>query len=359
MNSNYHAVIMAGGIGSRFWPVSTTELPKQFHDMLGSGKTLLQQTFSRLNKMIPAENIQILTNERYLKLCLEQLPAISEDQIVLEPAMRNTAPCILLAALKIYKKNPDALLIVAPSDHWIEDEISFQKDVEICFEACAKRNILVTLGIQPTFANTGYGYIESEQNTDSDLKKVNQFTEKPNYETAKGFLEAGNYFWNAGIFIWSIGSILAAFEELMPSMFLLFSEGIPKLNTSNEVNFIKSHYEKAENISIDYGILEKANNVFVKQATFDWNDLGTWGALHDKLEKDTFGNTVVRAVPYLKDASGNMIYAATKKLIVVDGIDDYIVVDKEDVLLIFPKKKEQDIKKVLEDISNSHGDTYS
>ncbi|MEM7085573.1 MAG: mannose-1-phosphate guanylyltransferase [Bacteroidota bacterium] len=359
MNINYHAVIMAGGIGSRFWPVSTSKLPKQFHDMLGTGETLIQRTFSRLHKMVPSENIQILTNDRYLDLCLEQLPMITEEQVVLEPAMRNTAPCILLAALKIYKSNPDAMMLVAPSDHWIEDEAAFQRDVETCFERCQKDNVLITLGIHPTFPNTGYGYIESDKNDEAVLKNVKQFREKPNYETAKAFLDAGNFLWNAGIFLWSVKSIIEAYEQLMPAMYGLFSEGITVLNTSEEKSFIEKNYANAENISIDYGILEKAKNVFVKRATFDWNDLGTWGALHDKLNKDQSGNAVVRALTHMEDASGNMVFSATDKLVVVDGIDDYIIVDKENVLLIFPKKKEQDIKKLLGTISNKFGSDHT
>jgi len=359
MSNNYHAVIMAGGIGSRFWPVSTTNLPKQFHDMLGTGETLVQRTFSRLHKIVPAQNIQILTNDRYLDLCLEQLPKITKEQVVLEPAMRNTAPCILLAALKIYKKDPGALMLVAPSDHWIEDEASFKSDVESCFDRCAKEDILVTLGIQPSFPNTGYGYIESDSSDASEIREVKQFREKPDYETAKEFLDAGNFLWNAGIFLWSVKSIVKAFEELMPQLYALFAQGMSRLNTSEEKPFIEEKYAVAENISIDYGILEKANNVYVKKATFDWNDLGTWGALHDKLEKDEQENAVVRGIPLLKDSNGNMIYSASEKLIVVDGVDDYIIVDKENVLLIFPKKKEQDIKKLLEEVGQKFGKKYT
>ncbi len=350
---------MAGGIGSRFWPVSTSELPKQFHDMLGTGKSLLQQTFSRLTNNIPSENVQILTNERYLNLCLEQLPRISKEQVVLEPAMRNTAPCILLSALKIYKENPEGVMIVAPSDHWIEDEIAFQKDVEVCFEACSEEDILLTLGIHPTFPNTGYGYIESDKNDDSLLKKVLQFREKPNYETAKQFIAEGNFFWNAGIFIWSVKSIIKAFEQLMPEMYVSLHEGYSVLNTSGEKRFVDENYPNVENISIDFAIMEKAKNVFVKKATFDWNDLGTWGALHDKITEVPSENGVVRAIPYLKNSQGNMIYTATEKLVVLDGLNDYIVVDKDNVLLVFPKEKEQDIKELLNEVKENFGEDYT
>lgn len=358
MNKNYYAVIMAGGIGSRFWPMSTQNFPKQFHDMLGSGQTLLQKTFSRLSQLIPSENIYILTNERYLQVTLEQLPEITEAQVVLEPAMRNTAPCILLSALKIQKENPNALMLVAPSDHWIEDEAAYSKDVQACFDAAEKEDILMTLGIEPTFPNTGYGYIESDKQSEGAIKKVKQFREKPDYETAKQFLASGNFVWNAGIFIWSTRSIIAAFEKYLPKMNALFSNGISCLNTSEEKEFIEKHYPQAENISIDYGILERSEKVYVKKANFDWNDLGTWGALHDKLPKDGNDNSVVNAETILTDSKNNMVFSASKKLVVLDGIEDYIVVDKKEVLLIFPKKKEQEIKELLKDVSDKFGNKY-
>lgn len=358
MNKDYYAVIMAGGIGSRFWPVSRAEFPKQFHDMLGAGQTLLQKTFSRLNTMIPSENIFILTNDRYLDLCLEQLPDITSDQVILEPAMRNTAPCILVAALKIKKQNPNAVMLVAPSDHWIEDETAFAKDVKQCFDAAKAEDMLVTLGIEPTFPNTGFGYIESDKEDSRDIKRVKQFREKPDYETAKEFLADGNFVWNAGIFIWSVKSITNSFENYLPTMSQLFSRGDGVYNTSEEKEFIAKEYGNAENISIDYGILEKATNVFIKKASFDWNDLGTWGALHDKLDKDEVNNAQVRAVTHLKNAKNNMIYTASEKLVVIDGIDDYIVVDTENVLLLFPKKKEQEIKELLGEVSGKFGENY-
>ncbi len=359
MKNDVYAVIMAGGIGSRFWPVSTSQFPKQFHDMLDSGQSLLQKTFSRLNKGISGNNIWVLTNERYQSLVLEQLPEITARQIVLEPAMRNTAPCILLSALKIYKENPDALMLVAPSDHWIEDEAAFLEDITVCFEACRKDDLIITLGIQPTFPNTGYGYVESDEEDTSDIKKVRQFREKPDYETAKQFLAEGNFLWNAGIFIWSAKSIIKSFETHLPEMHTLFSKGVEVMNTSEEKEFTDMNYPGAENISIDYGVLEKADNVYIKRATFDWNDLGTWGALHDKLEKDQNNNAVVRARLHLNDASGNMIFSTSEKLVVVDGISDYIIVDKENVLLIYPKGKEQKIKTLLTEISLTFGDKYT
>ncbi len=357
-NNNFYAVIMAGGIGSRFWPVSTTENPKQFQDMLGTGKSLLQQTFSRMNALIPSENTFILTNDRYVDLVQKQLPGISLNNIVLEPAMRNTAPCILLSALKIYKENPNALMLVAPSDHWIEDEASFLNDVETCFKACESDDKLMTLGIYPTFANTGYGYIESDKNSSGTINKVNQFREKPDYNTAKQFIADGNFLWNAGIFIWSVKSIITSFKKNLPEMYQLFSGGNEKLNTSEERDFILENYENAENISIDYGILERSDNVFVKKATFDWNDLGTWGALYDKLEKDENGNATVRAKASYKDAKGNIVFTSSEKLVVLDGIEDFIVVDKEDVLMIYPKKKDQDIKELVSRINQKFGNKF-
>ena len=346
MNKNYYAILMAGGVGSRFWPVSTTEFPKQFHDMLGSGETLIQKTFSRLSKLIPAENILILTNEKYNDLVLEQLPMVKQEQVLLEPAMRNTAPCILYASLKIKKINPNALMVVAPSDHWIEDENAFVNNLQQCFDFCQNSDALMTLGIQPTFPNTGFGYIEFDKSDANPIKKVNQFREKPDYETAKHFLEQGNFLWNGGIFIWSVKSISSAFEKFQPQMNALFQQGFDNYNTSSEKQFINENYATAENISIDYAVMEKANNVYVLPATFDWNDLGTWGQLHEKLDKDEQNNAVVNATVILENASNNIIRAEGKKLVIVDGLDDFIIVDKDDVLLIYPKGKEQDIKRI-------------
>ena len=338
---------MAGGVGSRFWPVSTADFPKQFHDMLGSGHTLIQKTFSRLSKIIPTENILILTNTRYKDIVLEQLPGISESQVLLEPQMRNTAPCILYASLKIKKSNPNAVMVVAPSDHWIEDENEFARNLEKCFESCSQQNILMTLGIKPSFPNTGFGYIEYDINDKNEIKKVAQFREKPDYQTAKNFLQAGNFLWNAGIFIWSVSSILELFEKYQPQMFSLLNNGLESYNTKNEQTFIDQNYGLAENVSIDYAILEKATNIFVLPATFDWNDLGTWNSLHEKLEKDANNNAIVNANVILENASNNIIRSDADKLIVIDGLNDYIIVDKDGVLLIYPKAKEQDIKKIV------------
>lgn len=359
MNKNYYAVLMAGGVGSRFWPISTSENPKQFHDMLGTGTTLIQKTFQRLNKFVPTENILILTNERYNDLVLEQLPMVKQEQVVLEPAMRNTAPCILYAALKIQKMNPNGVMIVAPSDHWIEDEVAFAKDVTACFEKCEKEEVLCTLGIKPSFPNTGFGYIEYNKESTAEIKEVNQFREKPDYETAKEFLAQGNFLWNAGIFMWSVSTIVNAFRNFQPNQYQLFEKGISVYNTSSEQDFINENYPKAENISIDYAILEQSKSIFVQPATFDWNDLGTWGSLYDKLDKDAENNAIVNSKVITEDAQGNMIRSPKGKVVVVDGLNDYIIVDKEEVLLIYPKSKEQDIKEVLTKVKNTFGDEYA
>ena len=349
---------MAGGVGSRFWPVSTQDFPKQFHDMLGTGDTLIQKTFNRLANLIPEENIFILTNERYNDLVFEQLPSVTKRQVVLEPAMRNTAPCILYAALKIQKENENAVMIVAPSDHWIEDEAAFTNNVQQAFDFCVENEALMTLGIQPTFPNTGYGYIEYDSESNDAIKPVNQFREKPDYQTAKQFIAQGNFLWNAGIFMWSVSSVVNAYKKNQPNLYQLFEKGIEVYNTDFEDDFIRDNYGKAENISVDYAIMESSKNVYVLPATFDWNDLGTWGSLYDKLDKDENNNAVVNARTLTEDASGNMIRTKADKIVVVDGLQDYIIVDKDEVLLIFPKAKEQDIKKVLQNVKSSFGEHY-
>jgi len=359
MKSNYYAVLMAGGVGSRFWPVSTTDNPKQFHDMLGTGDTLIQKTFARLNRFIPTENILILTNERYNDLVLQQLPMVTQEQVVLEPAMRNTAPCILYAALKIQKMNPNGLMIVAPSDHWIEDEKAFENDVVACFKKCEKEEALCTLGIQPSSPNTGFGYIEYEKTETTAIKKVAQFREKPDMATAEDFLAQGNFLWNAGIFMWSVDTIVNAFKKYQAKQYALFENGMSYYNTVEERDFIAENYPKAENISIDYAILEHSESIYTLPASFDWNDLGTWGALYEKLDKDKSNNAVVNAQSLLTDAKGNMIRSAKGKIVVVDGLEDYIIVDKDDVLLIYPKSKQQAIKKVRGQVQDEFGDHYA
>jgi len=356
MDNNYYAVIMAGGIGSRLWPVSTSQFPKQFHDMLGTGQTLLQKTVERISSLIPLQNTYVLTNDRYLDLVLEQLPKISSTHVVLEPVMRNTAPCLLLSAFKIYKENPNALILVVPSDHWIEDETSFLNDVDICFKACQSKDMILTLGIEPTFPNTGYGYIESDKSDVDTIKKVIEFKEKPDYETAKIFLSEGNYLWNAGIFIWSVKSILKAFETHLPETFGLLLNGNQHYNTAQERTFIEANYKHSENVSIDYGIMEKALNVVVLPVNFDWNDLGTWSSLYDELDKDSDGNATVDGAVIYKESRNNIVKTQSGKHIVIQGLSDFIIVEKENVLLICPKNKEQGIKQLRSEAKTRFGD---
>ena len=358
MKNNYYAVIMAGGVGSRFWPISTQKFPKQFHDMLGTGDSLLQKTFKRLSKIIPQKNILIATNSNYKELVLSQLDGIDEQQLLLEPAMRNTAPCILYAALKIKQKDPDAVMIIAPSDHWIENEDEFIRNIETSFKACSNEDILMTLGIQPTHPNTGYGYIEYKK-SENKIKEVRQFTEKPDFEIAKKFIESGNYLWNAGIFIWSADSILKAFENFLPEMNRLFCEGVDVYNTDFEDDFIEDNYALAENISIDYGIMQNAENIYTLPVDFGWNDLGTWSSLYDKLDKDNAQNAVVNAKTIFKNASNNMVSTTKNKHVIIQGLNDFIVIEKEDVILICPKKDEQEIKQIVTEVKQQFGENLT
>ncbi|WP_442267131.1 mannose-1-phosphate guanylyltransferase [Tenacibaculum sp. ZS6-P6] len=354
MTKNYYAIIMAGGVGSRFWPVSTQKFPKQFHDMLGTGQSLIQRTFERINELVPTNNILIATNTSYEKLVLQQLPQLSNRQLLLEPVMRNTAPCILYAALKIYRQNPNAVMLVAPSDHWIKDEGEFLRNIKTSFEACSKEDILMTLGIQPDHPNTGYGYIRYEQNS-TEIKKVTRFTEKPDLETAQQFLKSGDYLWNAGIFVWSAKSIIEAFKVYLPEMVDVLDDGSNVYNTDFEDDFIKNNYGKCENISIDFAIMERANNVHVLPVDFGWNDLGTWGSLYGKLKKDEQENAVVGASVIFRDAKGNMIRTQNGKRVVIQGLQDFIVVEKKDVIMICPRKDDQDIKQIMAEARESFG----
>ncbi|GAB2777963.1 mannose-1-phosphate guanylyltransferase [Salinimicrobium soli] len=355
LNKSNFAVLMAGGVGSRFWPVSTAQKPKQFRDLLGTGETLIQTTFKRLSTLVPEENIYILTNQGYNGLVKEQLPQVHQEQIVLEPEMRNTAPAVLLAALKIQKKDPDAVMVMAPSDHWIEDEKAFSADIKNAFEFCRNEDRIVTLGIKPTFPNTGYGYIEFSG--EKKVRPVKKFTEKPSFEKARDFLKQGNYLWNAGIFIWNVDFITRSFQKNLPEDFELFNSGSADLNTTRESFFIKDTYHKATNISIDYAIIEKEEEtVFVIPAGFDWNDLGTWGSIYTESEKDGENNAVLNARIMAENSTGNIITSASNKVIVVDGLSDYIVVDEKEVLLIVPKEKEQEIKEIRTRVQEKFGE---
>lgn len=350
MNKHYYAVIMAGGVGSRFWPVSTQENPKQFHDMLGIGESLIQNTFSRLRKIIPVENIMIATNARYKELVIKHLKDISEDQILLEPVMRNTAPCVLYSAFKIASLDPKAVVIIAPSDHFIANNKEFVKNIQTAFDACEKEDILMTLGIKPTNPNTGYGYIKYVESLNT-IKKVENFTEKPDLQTAEQFLLDGSYLWNAGIFVWSVKSILNSFKNNLAEMYRLFAQGEADWNTDTENDFIKKNYEKAGNISIDYGIMEGAKNVYVLPVDFGWNDLGTWGSLFEKLPKDNQNNATINADAVFIDANNNMVRSQKNKKIIVKGLSNYIIVETEDKIMILPKSDEQEIKQISSEVN--------
>ncbi len=357
MNKNNYAIIMAGGIGSRFWPISTSKEPKQFHDMLGTGDSLIQKTFKRIEPLVPAENMVVATNKSYKDQVLKQLPKLTEQQLFLEPTMRNTAPCILATALKIHNLNPDAVLLVAPSDHWIENEEEFLNNIQTSFNTCNANDFLMTLGIKPSSPNTGYGYIQY-QNADTRIKKVNKFTEKPKLDKAKEFLAQGNYLWNAGIFVWTTKNILKAFEEHLPEMYQLFSKGDKDWNTNSEQEFIDTNYPSAQNISIDFGIIEKADNVHVLPVEFGWNDLGTWGSLYDKKSNDTSSNITIGGKALYRKSQGNIVKTQSHKRVIIQGLDNFIVAEKDGVLLICPKEDEQDIKEILKEAKKEFGNEF-
>lgn len=344
MDRNNYAIIMAGGVGSRFWPMSTARFPKQFHDILGTGKTMIQQTFERIRQSVPVENIFVITNKEYVDLTQSQLPEIPSGNIVGEPMMRNTAACNLYMAKKIAMINPKANLIVLPADHLILKEKTFCEKVELAFQKASENNILITLGIQPTRSDTGYGYIQFLDNQE-DINKVKTFTEKPNLETAQQFIATGEYLWNAGIFVWNVQSIISAFEQYLPKMAEIFEGNW--YNTDDENIKIEEIYPNAEKISIDNGILEKADNVYVIPADLGWSDLGTWTSVFENAERDENQNTPSpNAILY--NAQNNMIRIKDNhKIAVIDGLSDYIVVDTEEALLICPRKNDQLIKEYV------------
>jgi mannose-1-phosphate guanylyltransferase len=362
MESKNYCVIMAGGVGSRFWPMSRTTFPKQFHDILGVGRTLLQMTYDRFLPVCPRENILVVTNERYRDLVQQQLPDLTPQQILCEPFMRNTAPCIAYASFWIAERETDAQIIVAPSDHLILNNDEFRQVIDVSLAQAKTSGNLVTLGIKPTRPDTGYGYIqwtdEKSNNPDSRIKRVKTFTEKPDIELARDFLESGDFYWNSGIFIWSLPSILHSFSTYLPDMFKAFSEGAGVYGTAGEQDFITRTYGISENISIDYGIMEKARNVNVVLGDFGWSDLGTWGSLHTHLAHDEFRNgTVGRNVLYY-NCSNNVVHVAGDKLAVLHGLNGFIVVDTGNVLLVCKKEDEQKIKQFVNDIKIKKGEDW-
>jgi len=353
MNKNNYAVIMAGGIGSRFWPMSKSSFPKQFLDILGTGETLIQQTFSRLERICPPENILIVTNTNYKNLCLEQLPNVVESNILCEPAMRNTAPCVAYAAFKIQSMNEDANMIIAASDHIILKEDEFVRVANDCFDIVAKNDVLLTLGITASRPDTGYGYIQfSEDNLSGSKKarKVKTFTEKPNQELALNFLDSGDFLWNSGMFIWSAKSITLAYRKHLRDMYEVFDEGKQFYNTINEKEFIDRVFPACKNISIDYGIMEKSENVYVYPADFGWSDLGTWGSLYSHLELDEYKNTIQGNNVMMYDSSDNLVKVSDDKLVVLQGLQGYIVVENEGTILVCKKEDEQKIKQFVADL---------
>lgn len=341
-NHNY-ALIMAGGVGSRFWPTSRTTFPKQFQDLTGEGKSLLQQTVDRLTGIIPFDQIYVLTNACYQSIVQKQLPSLTPSQIICEPVMRNTAPCILYAALKIHQLDPQGTMLVLPSDHFIGSISSYRKDVELALDRASQEEALLTFGIPPVSPHTGYGYL-AVKSKEEKITEIQQFTEKPDEEKAKEFLASGKYFWNSGMFVWSCATILTAFAAHQPTMLSLFNRGDEVLGKAEEEAFLAQQYPKAANVSIDYAILEKAKNIAMVKASFQWNDLGTWSSLHDQLAANTTDNTTVNAHLITKEAKGNMIYTSKEKLVVLKGLDNYVVVEEDDVLLIYPKGEDQSIK---------------
>lgn len=352
---------MAGGTGTRFWPLSTKTHPKQFLDILGIGKSLLQQTFERCKKIAPVENIMVVTNEIYKEITSEQLPELEEHQILLEPDKKNTAPCIAYSNYKIENLNPQANIAVMPSDHLITKEEEFIKVVKEGFEFTKNHDALLTLGIKPHRPETGYGYIQigdKKKEKVSNIFKVKTFTEKPNKELAKKFFESGEYYWNSGIFIWSLESIKKAFKQHLSEVDDLFKEGINLYNTDKEPEFISKVYFETKSISIDYGIMEKSENVYVYTSDFGWADLGTWGSLQEFLEKDSNGNSTFGKDLMLFDVKDSIINLPKEKIAVIKGLEDYIVVDSEDKLLIYKKQDEQEIKDIVEEIKNTKGEKY-
>lgn len=350
---------MAGGIGSRFWPASRTARPKQFLDILGTGKTLLQQTYERFTKICPPENIFILTNEDYTELVKEQLPGLSPDQILAEPARKNTAPCIAYASYKIRKADPQANIIVAPSDHIILNEEAFVKIANNALDFVSKNDALCTLGIVPSRPDTGYGYIQFlEEEVESGVHKVKTFTEKPDRATAMQFVASGEFLWNAGIFIWNVENICQALHKHLYEVSDAFDDALPYLNTEREKAAIEKAFATCPNISIDFGIMEKAGNVFVLPADFGWSDLGTWASLYEEKEKDYLQNAVAGNNVVIYDASHNIIHAQDDKLVVIQGLENFIVVDTKDVLLICSKDQEQKIKEFTHDIKINKGDKF-
>ncbi|MDE6556807.1 MAG: mannose-1-phosphate guanylyltransferase [Duncaniella sp.] len=357
-NSHRYCVIMCGGVGSRFWPYSREDCPKQFIDFLGTGRSLLQMSYDRILPIVPKENIVVVTNAKYASLIREQLPDILEHNILLEPARRNTAPCIAWAAYHINALDPEASMIVTPSDHLITGEAVFADCVRKGFDFVEHRDALLTLGIRPTRPETGYGYIQIDKEAAEGVLSVKTFTEKPNLDLAKVFVESGEFFWNAGIFLWRTSSIIEALHRYASDITTLFDRGLADFGTPAEKAFIDANFASCPANSIDYAVMEKADNVYVETVSFGWNDLGTWSALYDNSPKNREGNVARNCHVLSYDCTGNIFAIKPDKLVVASGLKDYIIADTGDVLLICPKSQEQSIKLMVNDARLAYGDKY-
>ena len=359
MSKHHYVAIMAGGIGSRFWPMSRTDLPKQFLDILGTGKTLIQQTYERYSKLVPAENIYIVTAQEYVDIVKSQLPNFPEENIFAEPSRKSTAPCIAYIAFKLLNKDPKAVMLAAPSDNLILETDEFVKTAKKAMGFAETVNALVTIGIKPTNPNTGYGYIQHEtKEAAPDIYKVKTFTEKPNLDLAKTFIASGDFLWNAGIFIWKVKNILAAMEKHLPEIYDVFVAEKDKFNTPQEKETVEEIYPQCTNISIDFGVMEKAENVYLVPASFGWSDLGTWNSAWENKDKDYFGNAVVGKKVMAVDAKNCIVHVPDNKLVLLQGLDEFIVVDTKDVLLICKKEKEQEIKDYVAEVKRNMGEKY-
>ena len=345
IEDNTYVAIMAGGVGSRFWPSSTEENPKQFLDILGTGKSLLRITFERFLNLVPKERIYIVTHSNYTEKIIEHIPEINEDQVISEPSRNNTAPGIAYAAFKINKLDPKAKLIMAPSDHVILKETVFFEKLKLALEYCTSNNALVTLGILPNRPDTGYGYIKYKR-SDQEVKKVEEFKEKPDLQTAIDYIESGNYLWNSGMFIWRTEVVLNAFASYAPEIYNILGGGYDLMNTDKENEFIENEFPKTPKISVDYAIMENADNIFTIPSDIGWSDLGTWNALHAFLSKDKDENVIFNNRKIIQESTNNIVLAEGNKLVAVNGLHGFIVIDDNDVLLIYPKNKEQDIGKI-------------
>ena len=358
MDNNRYCVIMCGGLGSRFWPFSKAAMPKQFLDFFGTGRSLLQMAFDRMQGIVPTENIILITNESYEPLIKEQLPEVKQSQILLEPARRNTAPCIAWAAHHIKAINPDAKMMVAPSDHLIINVERFRESVIQAFDFIGTRDALVTMGIKPSRPETGYGYIQVGEQIEGDFSAVKTFTEKPNEDLARVFLESGEFFWNSGMFFWSAGSILKALDNCAPEINAVFEQGQEYFGTEKENEFINANFAACPSISIDFAVMEKAPNVYVETVEFGWNDLGTWRSLYDHSPKNKDGNVTQNCKALMYNSHNSIVAVKGDKLVVASGLEGYIVADVDDALLIVPLEEEQKIKQYVNDMKSKFGDKY-